>query len=71
LIGFDVGGTNQLFEYNVVYNADDCISIGGAAQNIVFRNGWCHGGHGLSIATSDVQNVLYVIHAFVTSVLLT
>jgi hypothetical protein len=67
LIAFDVGGTNLIFENNNVYNGDDCLMITGPASNIIFRNSYCNGGHGLSVgtlsATSNVvvQNILYVI----------
>ncbi|KAF9783457.1 pectin lyase-like protein [Thelephora terrestris] len=61
---FDVGGTNLIFENNNVYNGDDCLMITGPASNIIFRNSYCNGGHGLSVgtlsATSNVvvQNIL-------------
>lgn len=63
--GFSAGGTNLLFENNVVYNGDDCLTVGSSAVNITFRNGYCNGGHGLSIgslgkggAVANVQNIL-------------
>ncbi|KAJ7729082.1 pectin lyase fold/virulence factor [Mycena maculata] len=63
--GFSAGGTNLLFENNVVYNGDDCLTVGSGAFNITWRNGYCEGGHGLSIgslgeggAVANVQNVL-------------
>lgn len=74
MIGFNVQGTNLVFEYNVVYNDDDCIAIITPANGIVFRNGYCHGGYGLSIgglgkdgASATVENILYVIRVLVTS----
>ncbi|TBU26834.1 pectin lyase fold/virulence factor [Dichomitus squalens] len=63
--GFSAGGTNMLFENNHVQNGDDCLTVGSGAENIVFRNSYCEGGHGLSIGSlgkggsvADVQNVL-------------
>ncbi|KAJ7642073.1 pectin lyase-like protein [Roridomyces roridus] len=63
--GFSAGGTNLLFENNVVFNGDDCLTVGSGAVNITWRNGYCEGGHGLSIgslgengAVANVQNVL-------------
>ena len=59
----------MLFEDNVVYNGDDCLTVGSPARDILFRNGYCNGGHGVSVgslgeagAIADVQNVLYDIH---------
>ena len=59
----------MLFENNIVYNGDDCLTIISPAENIHFRNSYCNGGHGLSVgslgrngAAADIQNVLYVIH---------
>jgi len=61
----------MLFENNIVFNGDDCLTVGSPAKDIYFRNSYCGGGHGLSIgslgsdgAVADVQNVLYVIHIF-------
>ncbi|TFY77102.1 hypothetical protein EWM64_g6911 [Hericium alpestre] len=63
--GFSAGGTDLLFENNHVVNGDDCLTVGNGAKNIVFRNGYCEGGHGLSIGSlgeggqvADVENVL-------------
>ncbi|CAA7265052.1 unnamed protein product [Cyclocybe aegerita] len=63
--GFSAGGTDMLFENNHIENGDDCLTVGNGAKNIVFRNTYCWGGHGLSIgslgrggAVADVQNVL-------------
>lgn len=58
-------------ENNVVYNGDDCMTISSPARNIVFRNSYCKGGHGLSIGldnkdggpATDIKNVMYVICA--------
>lgn len=63
--GFAASGTNLLFENNVVYNGDDCLTVNSPASNVVFRNSYCNGGHGLSIgslgedgAVADVKNIL-------------
>jgi len=67
-VGFSARGTNMLFEDNIIFNGDDCLTVGSPAKNIHFRNSYCNGGHGLSIgslgkagAVADVQNVLYVV----------
>lgn len=71
-IGFNVQGTNIIFENNVIYNGDDCLAICSPADNIVFRNNYCNGGHGLSIIgqgangiPADIKNIMYVIHILV------
>ncbi|KAF9449975.1 glycoside hydrolase family 28 protein [Macrolepiota fuliginosa MF-IS2] len=63
--GFSAGGTNMLFERNTIQNGDDCLTVGNGAKDIVFRDSYCEGGHGLSIGSlgkggqvADVQNVL-------------
>ncbi|KAF4611612.1 hypothetical protein D9613_004513 [Agrocybe pediades] len=63
--GFAAGGTNLLFENNHIQNGDDCLTVGSGAKNILFRNSYCEGGHGLSIGSlgkggsvADVQDVL-------------
>ena len=72
-IGFDVQGTNVLLENNIVYNDDDCLALCSPANNVVFRNTLCSGSHGVSIigsmsgTTTDIQNVVYVIHVVVGS----
>ena len=65
----------MLFEDNIIFNGDDCLTVGSPANNIHFRNSYCNGGHGLSIgslgkagAVADVQNVLYVIQMLRKSV---
>ncbi|KAI0368942.1 pectin lyase-like protein [Pilatotrama ljubarskyi] len=62
--GFSAGGTDMLFENNHIQNGDDCLTVGSGAKNIVFKNSYCRGGHGLSIGSlgkggsvADVQNV--------------
>ncbi|KAI0778872.1 pectin lyase fold/virulence factor [Trametes elegans] len=63
--GFSAGGTDLVFENNHIQNGDDCLTVGSGAKNIVFKNSYCEGGHGLSIGSlgkggsvADVQNVL-------------
>ncbi|KAL4251280.1 glycosyl hydrolase 28 family protein [Abortiporus biennis] len=63
--GFSAGGTNLVFENNHIENGDDCLTVGNGAKNIVFRDSYCAGGHGLSIGSlgkggqiADVQDVL-------------
>lgn len=49
--GFDIGSSDTvLIEYATVYNQDDCVAIN-SGTNIIFRNGYCSGGHGLSIGS--------------------
>lgn len=49
--GFDIGASDTvLIEYATVYNQDDCVAIN-SGTNIIFRNGYCSGGHGLSIGS--------------------
>ncbi|KAI0829019.1 pectin lyase fold/virulence factor [Trametes gibbosa] len=64
--GFSAGGTNMTFENNHVQNGDDCLTVGSGAKNIIFQNGICEGGHGLSIGSlgqggsiADVEDVLF------------
>jgi polygalacturonase len=63
--GFSAGGTNLTFENNHIENGDDCLTVGSGASNIIFRNSYCEGGHGLSIGSlgkggsvASVNNVL-------------
>lgn len=62
--GFDVGSSSGIIINNAtVYNQDDCLAIN-SGRNITFTNGYCSGGHGLSIgsvgnrADNVVQDVL-------------
>ncbi|RDW59126.1 putative endopolygalacturonase [Coleophoma crateriformis] len=49
--GFDIGSSDTVtIEYATVYNQDDCVAIN-SGTNIIFRNGYCSGGHGLSIGS--------------------
>ncbi|KAI1426661.1 endopolygalacturonase 4 [Xylaria sp. FL1777] len=49
--GFDIGAsTDVLIEYATVYNQDDCVAVN-SGTGITFRNGYCSGGHGLSIGS--------------------
>ncbi|KAK6592169.1 endopolygalacturonase [Botrytis cinerea] len=48
---FDIGASDTvLIEYATVYNQDDCVAIN-SGSNIIFKNGYCSGGHGLSIGS--------------------
>ncbi|KAJ4391499.1 hypothetical protein N0V93_005117 [Gnomoniopsis smithogilvyi] len=48
---FDIGASDTvLIEYATVYNQDDCVAIN-SGTNIIFRDGYCSGGHGLSIGS--------------------
>ena len=78
LIGFAAQGEEILFEDNIIFNGDDCLTVGSPAKNIYFRNSYCNGGHGLSIgslgnggAVANVQNVMYITHVSVGSESLT
>jgi polygalacturonase len=49
--GFDIGDSDTVtIEYATVYNQDDCVAIN-SGTNIIFKNGYCSGGHGLSIGS--------------------
>ncbi|KAH8657737.1 BcPG4, endopolygalacturonase 4 [Xylariales sp. PMI_506] len=49
--GFDVGSsTGVTIDHATVYNQDDCIAIN-SGTDITFSNGYCSGGHGLSIGS--------------------
>ncbi|EQC34264.1 polygalacturonase [Saprolegnia diclina VS20] len=48
---FDVGSsTGVLISGAIVYNQDDCLAIN-SGTGITFTNGFCSGGHGLSIGS--------------------
>ncbi|KAL1861932.1 hypothetical protein Plec18170_000756 [Paecilomyces lecythidis] len=48
---FDVGESTGVEIYNaVVKNQDDCLAVN-SGENIIFSNGTCSGGHGLSIGS--------------------
>ncbi|PQE10473.1 putative endopolygalacturonase protein [Rutstroemia sp. NJR-2017a BBW] len=48
---FDIGSSDTVtIEYATVYNQDDCVAIN-SGTNIIFKNGYCSGGHGLSIGS--------------------
>ena len=62
----------MLFEDNIVFNGDDCLTVGSPANNIHFRSSYCSGSHGVSIGglgvggdVADVQNILYVLRVLV------
>ncbi|KAK1777650.1 glycosyl hydrolases family 28-domain-containing protein [Copromyces sp. CBS 386.78] len=58
---FDVGGSEDI---KIERARDDCVVVN-SGTNIIFRNGLCSGGHGLSIGSvggrsdNTVQNVLF------------
>ncbi|XEV03034.1 hypothetical protein FSHL1_008321 [Fusarium sambucinum] len=48
---FDIGSsTGVTIDGAKVYNQDDCVAVN-SGKNIIFKNGYCHGGHGLSIGS--------------------
>ncbi|KAF5558937.1 polygalacturonase [Fusarium mexicanum] len=48
---FDIGSsTGVTITGAKVYNQDDCVAVN-SGKNIIFQNGYCHGGHGLSIGS--------------------
>ncbi|KZV74089.1 glycoside hydrolase family 28 protein [Peniophora sp. CONT] len=64
--GVDVGGTNITLKGNHIVNGDDCITIGSGTTNVHASDGYCEGGHGLSIgslgsggAVAQVNNVYF------------
>ncbi|KAF8450157.1 polygalacturonase 1 [Terfezia claveryi] len=72
--GFDIGTSTGITINNAtVYNQDDCIAIN-SGKNIKFTNGYCSGGHGLSIGSvgnrkdNVVQNVMISSSTVVNSV---
>ncbi|KAM7196313.1 glycoside hydrolase family 28 protein [Rhypophila sp. PSN 637] len=63
--GFDISESSDITIAGAkVYNQDDCVAIN-SGTNIVFRNGTCVGGHGLSVGSvggrtnNVVSNVLF------------
>ncbi|ROW15072.1 hypothetical protein VPNG_03475 [Cytospora leucostoma] len=49
--GFDIGSSDRVTIKNAtVYNQDDCVAIN-SGSSIIFQNGYCSGGHGLSIGS--------------------
>ena len=49
--GFDVGSSTYItIDHATVYNQDDCLAIN-SGEHITFQNGYCSGGHGLSIGS--------------------
>jgi len=51
--GYDVKGTNVLFENNHVFNGDDCVAVNSGSNNVTVRNMVCEGGHGASLSGTD------------------
>ncbi|KAF3208801.1 hypothetical protein TWF679_007627 [Orbilia oligospora] len=48
---FDIGNSDHItIDGATVYNQDDCLAIN-SGTNIIFTNGYCSGGHGLSIGS--------------------
>lgn len=48
---FDVGSSDSVtIDGATVYNQDDCLAVN-SGTNIVFKNGYCSGGHGISIGS--------------------
>ncbi|KAJ6014797.1 hypothetical protein N7540_009388 [Penicillium herquei] len=49
--GFDIGeSSNVIIDGATVYNQDDCVAVN-SGTDITFKNGYCSGGHGLSIGS--------------------
>ncbi|KAF3385558.1 Endopolygalacturonase [Penicillium rolfsii] len=49
--GFDIGSSSNInINHATVYNQDDCVAIN-SGTDITFSNGFCSGGHGLSIGS--------------------
>ncbi|KAL1797103.1 hypothetical protein ACET3X_003709 [Alternaria dauci] len=67
--GFDIGASsNIVIDGAVVDNQDDCVAIN-SGTGIIFQNGQCNGGHGLSVgsvghgsgtAANTVSNVQFL-----------
>jgi polygalacturonase len=61
--GFDVANVENILMQNVkVYGQDDCVALS-VSSNTVFKNFYCSGTHGLSIAgggggQNNITNVL-------------
>ncbi|KAH0612332.1 uncharacterized protein H6S33_010384 [Morchella sextelata] len=48
---FDVGSSDTItIDGATVYNQDDCLAVN-SGTNIIFKNGYCSGGHGISIGS--------------------
>ncbi|RAL08745.1 glycoside hydrolase family 28 protein [Aspergillus homomorphus CBS 101889] len=61
---FDVNESNGVYISGAkVYNQDDCLAIN-SGENINFSNGYCSGGHGLSIGSigGRSNNVVKGVH---------
>ncbi|KAM0350498.1 hypothetical protein ACHAPU_002977 [Fusarium lateritium] len=63
---FDIGSsTGVTITGAKVYNQDDCVAVN-SGKNIIFQNGFCSGGHGLSIGSvggrddNTVDNVQFL-----------
>ncbi|KAH8660434.1 endopolygalacturonase 1 [Xylariales sp. PMI_506] len=62
--GFDVAQAENLLMQDIqVWNQDDCVALS-VSNNVTFRNFYCSGSHGLSIAgggTGPGQNVTNIL----------
>lgn len=61
--GFNINNSDQIwFSGNKVWNQDDCMNVN-SGTNIHWTDGYCHGGHGLSIGSvadgAVVRNVTF------------
>ena len=63
--GFNIKSQHTLIENSVVYGGDDCVAINNKADDLLFRNAYCRGTHGLSVgslgkdgANTTVQNII-------------
>nr|AFH77949.1 polygalacturonase [Galactomyces citri-aurantii] len=70
---FDVGSSTFItIDHATVYNQDDCLAIN-SGDHIIFQNGFCSGGHGLSIGSvggrsdNSVTNVQIINNQVVNS----
>lgn len=62
---FDINNCDGILIDNAqVWNQDDCVAVN-SGKNVVFQNGYCSGGHGLSIGSvggrsnNDVKNITF------------
>ncbi|GLA44553.1 polygalacturonase [Aspergillus niger] len=55
--GFDIGDSDHItITGATVYNQDDCLAIN-SGTNITFSNGYCSGGHGLSVGSVGGRSI--------------
>lgn len=62
---FDINNCNEVLITGAqVWNQDDCVAIN-SGENVIFRDGFCSGGHGISIGSvggrsnNDVKNITF------------